>query len=113
MRKAIISAAVIVAAISVAGCENEISAEQLAQIQQATKIACGFVPTAVTVASMFPNAAAPAMAAGSIAKVICDAVTQQQALGIKSQESSRVGETKTVTVTIDGKEVTVKGVFVK
>lgn len=82
----------------------------LAQIQQATTVACGFVPTAVLVASVIPQSAPFAAPAEAIAQAICAAVTTKKMSRYRGVSLGTI----TVPVTLpNGKTAKVTGYFVR
>lgn len=98
------------AALLVSGCTPDIKS-----IQDATVIACGFLPTAVQIESLFPQIGIYTTPANAVASVICQAVLTQT-----TPQSHRKGvrlgaaDTRSVTVTLpDGRTATVSGYFVK
>jgi hypothetical protein len=107
MRKILL---VIASCFSLVGCTVT-----LAEIQAATVQACGFLPTAVTVASFFPAVGPYIGTAGAIAQTICTAVaTQVPPAAIR--RGHRLGASATTRVTIqlpDGATATVTGYFVR
>lgn len=76
-------ASTLLAAVSLAGCDDQQTAETIAQIQKTTELACSFVPTAASVAgilsALYPAAQAPVAAASQVAQQICGAVTAKGA----------------------------------
>lgn len=76
-------ASTMLAAVSLGGCDNQQTAETIAQIQKGTQVACSFVPTAASVANilaaLYPAAQAPVGAATEVAQQICSAVTAKSA----------------------------------
>lgn len=104
MRKLTTAAAASLALLSTAGCTQI----DLAQVQQATVAACGFLPTAIQVSQWFGGGAEVATA-GQIAQVICDVVAAQKF-------SARRGGGEMISRTIrlpDGSSATVQGYFVR
>lgn len=91
----------------------------LAQIQQAAVQACGFLPTAVTVASLFPTTGQYIGTASSIASAICATVTAnvpKSARLVVSKKAALKGAAPSavsVIVPIGGVPVTVSGYFVR
>ena len=82
----------------------------VSEIQRITTQICGFVPTAVQVASWFPNPyTAPA---GAIATAICQAVTNQVPLSTR-KSLRRAGSQTNVTVNVNGQQFVVTGYFVR
>jgi len=71
------------AAVSLGGCNEQQTAETIATVQNATQVACSFVPTAASVANilaaLYPAAVAPVGAATTVAQQVCDAVTAKSA----------------------------------
>lgn len=81
----------------------------VAGVQAAAQTACGFLPTATSVASLLT--ANPAVAtAEAVAAIICGAVTAATPLA-----SGKLGATPTVTTTVvvNGKAVVITGAFTK
>ena len=107
MKKGVLRDALIAGTIAVtlASCTPD-----LAAIQQATVQACGFLPTAVVVAGLFPNPYT--LPASAIAQAICAAVATQVPLSTrltarKSQDPVQV------TVNVGGQSYVVSGQFVR
>lgn len=71
------------AAVSLGGCDDQKTAETIAQIQKGTEVACSFVPTAASVANilaaLYPAAQVPVGAATQVAQQVCSAVTAKSA----------------------------------
>lgn len=100
-----------VAAVTVAGC----TPLNIAEIQNDTVIACGFLPTAVQVESLFPQIGVITTPANAIAAVICQAVTAQVPPAAR-RKGVRLGAaaTRSVTITLpNGSPATVSGYFVR
>ena len=107
--KKILLSFVAAAGILLAAC----TAVTLSQVQAATVQACGFLPTAVAIGSLIPTVDIYVGTAGSIAKVICDAVAAQVPLASHRLHAS-LRTTTSVNVTLpDGSTATVQGYFVK
>lgn len=111
MRKTLLAS---IAALSflAAGCNatTTLTKEQIASIQAITVAACGFLPTAVTIAGVVSGNASVIVPASQVASLICNAVTKQSGvLGVG------VEKTASVTVKVDGKDVRldVTGHFVR
>jgi len=91
----------------------------LQQIQQATVVACGFLPTAVTVASLFPTTNQYIGTANQIASAICATVTAsvpksaRHAVSRKAALKGTAPSPVTAVVPIGGVPVTITGYFVR
>lgn len=84
----------------------------VAEIQRITQQVCGFVPTAVTISSMFPNPYT--VPAAAIAQAICSAVTAQVPMSTRSRMVKRGSIAQTaVTVTVQGQQFNVVGFFTR
>lgn len=82
----------------------------IATIQKATVQICGFVPTAVVIASLFPNPYT--IPAGAIAQAICDAVATQ--VPLQARRRLRTTQQQTgVRVNVGGQNLIVNGYFVR
>jgi hypothetical protein len=72
-------AAPVAAAIALGGCAGTVTATSvattIADVQQAAVLACGFLPTAATVASILSGGNPLVSTASAIAQAICTAVT--------------------------------------
>lgn len=112
MRKTMLTL-VTVGTLALAGCNSTsftLTAEQLATIQAFTETACGFVPTAITIADIVTGSNPAIIPASTIATQICAAVTKQsatRAVGVEKKAQ--------ITVQIGGKNTTVEvtGHFVR
>lgn len=104
------------ATIFVAGCATtngitSIDPATIQAIQAAATIECGFLPTEIQIASLFPSAAAAAATAGTIGDLICKAVVAQV-----PPASRKLGAAVATTVMItlpDGTKATIVGTFVR
>lgn len=83
LRFSLTAAAIMLAGATLAGCNEQQTAENIAKIQTATQTACAFVPTAASVAgiltALYPAAGAPVGVATQVASQICSAVTAKSA----------------------------------
>lgn len=83
LKMTLLVGAALLAAVPLAGCDDQQTAADIAQIQQATTLACSFVPTAASVASilaaLYPAAVAPTAAVTQVAQQICSTVTVKSA----------------------------------
>ncbi len=98
------------ASLAVAACTPDI-----ASIQNATVIACGFLPTAVQIESLFPQIGLYTTPANAVASVICQAVTAKVSPAAH-RKGVRLGASATTTVNVtlpDGRTAAVSGYFVK
>lgn len=111
MKRTLLSS-VAAAAFLLAGCNITMDPATLAAIQAVTVAECGFLPTEVQIAELFPNAAPAAAAAGVIGGIICQAVVAQ----IKPADAHAAVATlapTSITVTLpDGRTATITGTFV-
>ncbi len=84
----------------------------VSEIQRITQQICGFVPTAVQVASWFPIPyTAPA---GAIATAICQAVTTQVTHSARLKSRQLRGQAPvSATVNVNGQQFVVTGYFVR
>lgn len=104
MRKTLLTLAT-VGALALSGCNSSsltLTEEQLATIQALTQTACGFLPTAVTIANIASGSNPVVVPASEIAGAICAAVATQSV-----NRTAGVEKTAQVVVKINGKEVTV------
>ena len=112
MKKLIVVA--LVAGLSLAGCNSfnpttvvTDTTVVATDVANATKLACGFIPAATTIAQIL-NASNSVLTAAQIAKVICDAVAPQKVA------STRKGAAiQPVLILVNDKVIEVKGDFVK
>jgi hypothetical protein len=107
MRKLLL---VIASCFSLVGCTVTI-----ADIQQATVQACGFLPTAVVVAGFIPNVGPYVGTVGAIADAICKALAVQVPPAA-IRRGHRLGASMTTNVTItlpSGSTAMVSGYFVR
>lgn len=83
IKAALLASTVAIATLGLAGCDDAQTAATIAQIQNATTLACSFVPTAASVASilsaLYPPSQIPVGVATSVAHQICSAVTAKSA----------------------------------
>ena len=86
------------------------SCVDITEIQRITTQICGFVPTAVQVASWFPIPYT--VPAAAIAQAICTAVATQVPLSSK-RRLARSGAQTAVTVNVNGQTFVVNGYFVR
>lgn len=81
MRKIIIAGMALVSMLAVSGCNSSsIQNINVAEIQTDAVLACGFVPTAVTIASIVSGGNAIAISSGAIAEAICTGIKSQAAV---------------------------------
>jgi hypothetical protein len=80
------------------------------QIQQFTVQICGFLPTAVQVANLFPNPIT--VPAEIVAQAICSAVIAQVPPATH-RRMAQVGASTSVTVNVGGQSYVVTGYFVR
>jgi len=74
LRKFMLAGAV---ALSLGGCAGVDTATVISQVQQATVLACGFLPTATTVANILAAGNPAVSAVSAVATAICTAVTSK------------------------------------
>jgi hypothetical protein len=102
-------------ALGLAGCsllpwhQGDVNA-QVAEVQELTKKACSFLPTAQTVAAIITAGDPTVAGASAIAKAICDAVTKsaeapQAPLGAAPKKAEECPYGKVAGVCIEGKKV--------
>jgi hypothetical protein len=77
-------------------------------VANATKLACGFVPAATTIAQIL-NASNSVLTAAQIAKVICDAVAAQKPAALAHKKAT----VQPVLILVNDKVIEVHGDFVK
>lgn len=100
-------------ALMLAGCNTTIDPNVLAAIQAITVAECGFLPTQVQIAQLFPNAADIAGQVGVIGGIICKAVVTQTPPASR-RLAARLGAVTSVNVTLpNGTQATVTGTFVR
>jgi hypothetical protein len=78
LRKFMLAAPVAVA-LSLGGCAGVDTATVISQVQQAAVLACGFLPTAATVANILAAGNPALQVASAVATAICTAVTAKGA----------------------------------
>jgi hypothetical protein len=106
MRKFMLGAAM-AAFIGLGGCATTSGTIAVASVQTAAQTACGFLPTAASVASLLT--ANPAVAtAEAVAAIICGAVA---AVPPPAAGKLRGTPTVTTTVVVNGKPVVITGTF--
>jgi hypothetical protein len=102
MPRTTLAATVAMASLSLAlaSCTPTLTPEQITQIQSGAAAACGFVPTAVQIAGVIPNATVQSGAAlvGPIVSAVCSIVTKQS--GRLGAGGERVYTTQVSGVTI-------------
>jgi hypothetical protein len=79
MKSLSLSAAIVAAGLTLASCDDA-QVAQLKQIQQQAILICGFVPDAISVATLIPGADIYAAPAGAVAQAICNAVSSVKLL---------------------------------
>ena len=112
MRKLLSS--VCLSAFMLAGCTTTSGiTTTIQQIQAAAVAVCGFLPTAIQIASLFPGVDIYVGTAGAIATQICAAVTAQTPPLARRRLAANHVPTSVVVTMPDGRQAIVNGYFVR
>lgn len=94
----------IASSLSLGAC-NDVTVQQISQVQQIAQAACAFVPTVASVVEIFA-AGGTALTAVKAADIICNAIANLK-------PSAALDAHVSTKVFINGKEVQIQGQFVK
>lgn len=109
MLKQLLLASTVVGSLALAGCgtttgTTTLSEDQVSQIASLTKTACGFLPTAVSIANILAGGSGLVTSGSQIADLICKAATNQSLskTGIKTLNIPANINNQSVTIQVTG-----------